>query len=334
MRLEGLTRDYGDIDAEVAACRTGAALFDFSFMSRGAVAGPLARRAVQTLTSRPLHSLRPGRILYALRMDERGHALADLTVWQTGPEGYEVFSGRREDIAALPGGDDLTAESCVLSLQGPGSLRALAGLAALDVLAQAGYFGHIPLDVAGVPCRIGRLGYTGERGFELIAPAESKQKLWRILSTRARPAGFAAADILRIEAGFVLFTNEFRPAVTPAEAGLQRFGGAEQKGLPMRAELVGFTATCRERPVLYAPGNAFRFPPERDELLVTSAAWSAALGCVIGLGYVKAGEPHQTLVDLSGTFQNVRAAHLPFVDPAKRRVRGGWRPIDLMPDLR
>jgi aminomethyltransferase len=333
VRLEELTRDYGDIDAEVAACRNDAALFDFSFMSRGAATGPLARSAVQALTTRPLESLRPGRILYGVRTDERGRALADLTVWQIGSERYEVFSGRREDIAALAGGDDLTAESCVLSLQGPGSLRALAGLAALDVLAQVGYFGHVSLDVAGIPCRIGRLGYTGERGFELIAPADSKRKLWAILSARARPAGFAAADVLRIEAGFVLFANEFRPAVTSAEAGLQRFVGAEEKSPPARAELVGFTATCRDRPVLYEPGDAFRFPPERDEILVTSAAWSAALGCVIGFGYVKAGERPQALVDPSGTFQIIRVAGLPFVDPAKRRVCGGWRPADLMPDL-
>jgi aminomethyltransferase len=331
MRLDALTRDYGDIDAEVVACRNDAALFDFSFMSRGVAAGPRARARVQALIARPLDTLRPGRIVYGLRTDDRGHVLADLTVWQTGADRYEVFSGRAEDIAAL-GADDLTAESCVLSLQGPGSLRALAGLAALDVLSQVGYFGHCRLEIAGVACQVGRLGYTGERGFEFIAPAAAKQRLWEALSMRARPAGFAAADILRIEAGFALFCNEFRPMVTPAEAGLQRFG-EPLAGPSPRATLVGFTATCRERPILHQPGGTPAFPPEQGTILVTSAAWSAASGCTIGLGYVRPGATQQAPADPSGTCENIRLARVPFVDPEKRRVRGGWRAGDLLPQI-
>jgi aminomethyltransferase len=329
MRLDALTRDHGHIDAEVAACRNDAALFDFSFMSRGVASGPRTRARVQALAARPLDALRPGRIVYGLRTDDRGQVLADLTVWQTGTDRYEVFSGRPEDIAAL-GADDLTAESCVLSLQGPGSLRALAGLAALDVLSQVGYFGHCRLDIAGVACQVGRLGYTGERGFEFVVPAAAKQRLWEALSTRARPAGFAAADVLRIEAGFVLFCNEFRPMVTPAEAGLARFGAAGAPPSPPRVELVGFTAKCRERPVLYQPGGPFRFPPEAGEIVVTSAAWAAGRGGVVGLGYVKAGAAGRPLADPGGGFQDIRRADLPFVDPAKRRVRGGWG-ADLLP---
>lgn len=330
MCLEGLIRDYGDIDAEVAACRNDVALFDFSFMARGAAAGPLARQSVQALISRPLEALRPGRIVYCVRTDGRGHALADLTVWQTNPDRYEVFSGRGEDIAAIAGGDDLTEESCVLSVQGPGSLRALVGLADLDALSQLAYFAHAEIEIGGIRCRVGRLGYTGERGFEIVAPAGAKQRLWDILCAKARPAGFAAADILRIEAGFMLFSNEFRPMVTPAEAGLQRFDAA--RAAPRRVELVGFRADCRFRPILYAPDGSLPFPPREDEIAITSAAWSASLGCVIGLGYVRADAAREEFVDPAGKFQKVRKADLPFIDPAKRRVRGGWRSSDLLPD--
>ena len=71
-----------------------------------------------------------------------------------------------------------------------------------------------------MPCVIGRLGYSGEPGFEIIVDAELQAPLWNELSGRARPAGFAATDILRIEAGLVLFANEFVVPVTPSEAGL------------------------------------------------------------------------------------------------------------------
>jgi aminomethyltransferase len=287
--LRTLIRDFGDIDAEASACREGAALFDFSFMSRGISTGAGAREAVQSLTDRPLADLRPGRIRYGVRTDSRGYALADLTVWQMTGTHWEVFSGRREDIAAIPEGLDASAETCILSLQGPGSLRAL----------------------------------------ELVAPAAAKQHLWNALAARARPAGFAAADILRIEAGFVFFANEFKLMVTPAEAGLQRFGDAS-RAVP-KVELVGFTADSAERPVLFAPAGTGRFPPEPGEIVVTSAAWSVRSGCIIGLGYVRAGEHRTSLVDAAGVFQDIRRGRVPFVDPLKRRVRGGWRPDDLLP---
>ena len=47
MTFAALVRDFGDIDAEVAACRTDAALFDFSFMATGRVSGPSAMAAAQ-----------------------------------------------------------------------------------------------------------------------------------------------------------------------------------------------------------------------------------------------------------------------------------------------
>ena len=324
-----LIRDFGDIDAEAAACRDDAALFDFSFMSRGVATGAAARAAVQGLTGRPLADLRLGRIRYGVRTDSQGHALADLTFWQMTAAHWEVFSGRREDVAAMPAGLAASSETCILSLQGPGSLRALAGLTQIPAAASIGYFEHAQLEVAGVTCCLGRLGYTGERGFELVAPAAAKQHLWDALAERARPAGFAAADILRIEAGFILFANEFKPMVTPAEAGLQRFSGPS-RATP-RVELVGFTGDSEQRPVLFGPADIGRFPPEPGEIVVTSAAWSARFGCAIGLGYVCAGERCTSLVDASGVFHDIRRACVPFVDPLKRRVRGSWGPDDLLP---
>lgn len=327
MIFAALVRDYGDIDAEVAACRTNAALFDFSFMSRGVVSGPGAFAAVQSLTPRPLTALYPGRILYALRVDAGGLARADLTVWQTGPDSFEAFSGRREDIAALPGGRDCSADTCILAVQGPRSLAALARCCDPVPLAALDYFEHAATRIAGIDCRVGRLGYTGERGFEIVAPAAAKAELWRALSAYARCAGFAAADVLRIEAGFALFANDFRPGVTPAEAGLPRFAAA---GAPPRVEFTGFTARSAERPILFAPAPNLSLPMKEGEIVVTSAAWSA--GRVIGLGFIRAGAAGEAFTDPTGRFTDLRRARVPFVDPQKRRVRGGWRPADFLPD--
>ncbi|MEE8350817.1 MAG: hypothetical protein V3R37_01290 [Rhodospirillales bacterium] len=61
-----LVRDYVYVEAEVAACRKKAALFDFSFISVARVWGAGALGDNARLTDRALDGLAEGRIRYAL----------------------------------------------------------------------------------------------------------------------------------------------------------------------------------------------------------------------------------------------------------------------------
>lgn len=328
MVIGALVRDYGDPAGEAATCRSDAALFDFSFMHRARIEGPQAARLVQRLTPRLVTDLPPGRIRYALHLDAAGHVRADLTIWRIDETTFEVFSGRADEVALLRVTDvagaaviDLTAETATLAVQGPRSLACLAAFASQDQLRDLAYFAHAAMTVAGVPCRVGRLGYTGECGFEIVAPRAARDALWTALAERARPAGFAAADMLRIEAGFILFANELRFPVTPAELGLAHFAAAPDEAPCIR--LVGFSAETDRDPALFAPSANATFPPPPGTILVTSACCSVVLGRTIGLGYVTA-ESSPGLIDPSGVFHAVTAVHLPFVDPEKRRPRGDW----------
>lgn len=334
-----LVRDYGDIDAEVRACRTDCALFDFSFMSRARISGPGARSALHSLQSRPMDDLPPGRIRYALRTNSDNAVVADLTIWRIDDAVFEVMSGRHEDIEDLMsrcGSDavceDLSADSVIYALQGPRSLAALAGLTDVETLARLPYFAHVSLGVAGIGCRIGRLGYTGERGFELIAPRADRESLWGLLRERGRAAGFAAADCLRIEAGFILFANECRVGATPAELGLDRFAGARSEA--PRIRLVCFRAETPPRPTMWAPAGDLRRPTNRSEIAVTSACHSPTLDATVGLGFVhrESAQPGQPVSDPTRQFRDFRLIPLPLYDPVKQRPRGAWRPVDAFPD--
>jgi glycine cleavage system aminomethyltransferase T len=71
---------------------------------------------------------------------------------------------------------------------------------------------------------IARTGYTGEDGVEIIAPADKAPGVWEALlqagsAGGAGPAGLAARDSLRFEAGFPLYGHELFEEVTPVEAG-------------------------------------------------------------------------------------------------------------------
>ena len=51
-----------------------------------------------------------------------------------------------------------------------------------------------------MPALIGRTGYTGEDGFELIVAADRADQVWRALMGKgAVPCGLGARDVLRLE---------------------------------------------------------------------------------------------------------------------------------------
>ena len=243
-----LKNDFGDPVGEVRSCREESALFDFSFLECTRLRGPDALSVVEAFARRPLATLAQGAIAYAIRTDSYGMALADLTIWRTGVDTFEVMSGRREDVddlmvcaSARVETTNLGKARAVFAVQGPGALDALGKLGGDDTIGDLTYFRFAQAELAGTLCTIGRLGYTGEAGFEIILPRSESQRIWRQLARYSMPSGFIAMDTLRIEAGFVLFANEFRLDVSPAEAGLQQFC-AEQNVQQTALKLVSFQA--------------------------------------------------------------------------------------------
>lgn len=326
----GFVADYGDLDGEAAACRNDCALFDFSFVARARITGPQAAAILRAFTKRSFDGLAPGRVAYALHARAEGTLLSDLTIWNLGDGSLEVMTGRPADLVELAelartcSFEELSNETSIYALQGPNALRALDGLADLERLARLPYFGHGEVEVAGVHCRFGRLGYTGERGFELVLPRVQAETVWAQLAERARPAGFAAADRLRIEAGLALFVNEFALPVTAEEAGLAQFASPVVAVPQMR--LVCVRGKADERPVLWRPSTTLRRPQHPGSIAITSACWSPLAGGVLALGYVLPAnaETGRRLSDPSGQFHDLEVVPLPFYDTGKRRPRGCW----------
>src|SRR5690606_16183544 len=77
------------------------------------------------------------------------------------------------------------------------------------------------------PLLIARTGYTGEDGFELLVRSEDAGALWDAALAAGEthglvPAGLAARDTLRLEAGMPLYGHELSLEIKPAQAGLGR----------------------------------------------------------------------------------------------------------------
>lgn len=221
--------------------------------------------------------------------------------------------------------ENVSGERAVLAVQGPLSLHALQRAGADRQIANVDYFSFTRTFVGNIPCIVGRLGYTGEAGFEVITARHHFSKLWKTLAAHARPAGFIAADMLRIEAGFVLFANEFRLPVSPIEAGLGKFHSGLENSKP-ELKLVTFEAEAEAlKPLPWQPSIELSHSMKPDEIVVTSACRSISNRKIIGLGYIPIATPKEAaLKDKSGVFRNISQLPMPFYDRQKLRPRTNW----------
>jgi glycine cleavage system aminomethyltransferase T len=329
--LDSLVRDYGDVDAEARSCRADCALFDFSFVQRARVAGRDAVRELEIFQPRALRSMRPDQVRYSVKLDLHGRVRSDLTLWRLADQVFEVMSGCRDDILELlerarPGFEvtDLSPETAIFALQGPNALARLSRLGDIGALQQLPYFGFTEARIDGLPCTVGRLGYSGEQGFEILVAQSSAARLWDRLTTEAPPAGFAAIDILRIEAGFFLFTNECRIRPSIAELGLSALLG--QAGDAPALRYAGFRAQADSRPLLWQPDVNRVKRPADGEIAITSACYSPHFDSVLGLGFVNATNTGGPVRDGSGEFRSIELFSPPLYDSCKRIPRLPWKP--------
>ncbi len=306
---------------EHLATRRAAGLFDFSFMSLCEITGAGAQPFLERLQTRLVSALEPGQIAYTLLLREDASVFVDATLWRHGDGRWWLLTGRRSDIAwiaALASGFDVhvrdrSGEFAILALQGPRSLD--------RVEARPRYFRFLEARVEGFPAWIARLGFSGELGVEILVPeSEGAALSAKIEASGARRCGFDAADSLRIESGYILFSNELVPRPDPFELGMARlvtgrgFVGAEA----LRKKR--FAQPCRKL-VGLVPTESRRTPGQWPEALLTSETWSPIFERQIGLGFAAADDSASgTLVRLADG-RLARCARLPFYDPPRRLPR-------------
>jgi len=336
-------QSFGDPLAEQRATRSAVGLYDFSFMACLEVRGAQAAAFFDRLQTRNLARLSPGRLAYTLLLRDDGSVLIDATVWRLAAQRYWLMTGRRADVdhvrAAGAGYDiemeDRSGRISVIAVQGPQSAALLRRCGAANL---PGPFGFAQVSLLGHACVVARVGYTGEHGYELFVDAVLAPALWSGLAADGRAFGIAecgleAADALRIEAGFILFTHELASPVTPYELGLLRlldsprpFMGAEALAAARWREparvLAGFVDLSGG-----APGPEASLPlrpaaaPQSGTAVLTSVRYSALLEREIGMGFVRPGERYPgTRVRLQ-TGATARVARLPFYDPPRRLRR-------------
>ena len=296
------------ITAEHKAVRETCGLFDVSHMGEFVVRGPQALDLVQRISVNDAARIEVGQAQYSAMCLDTGGVIDDLLIYRFEDRYMLVVnaSNLAKDWAwvARHAGDfdaeieDVSDETALLALQGPGAREVLRPLANIDV-DTVKYYRFAEGEVAGVPAVISGTGYTGEDGFELYVEAAHARALWNALFEAGRPAGLVAAglgarDSLRLEVGYALYGNDLDEEHTTLESGLGwvtkldkgdfvgRSALAAQKEAGVARRLVGMRLTGKGFP---RPG----YDVVRDGEVVgtvTSGTVSPSLGLGIAMAYV------------------------------------------------
>jgi len=223
--------NYGSQIDEHHQVRTDAGMFDVSHMVIVDLRGGDIKGFLQYLLANDVAKLtESGKALYSCMLNENGGVIDDLIVYYMSDEWYRVVvnaGAREKDLAWINQHatgfnvdvnerDDLA----MIAVQGPNARTKAFEVLPVDVVEAATLLKRF----FGADCGdwfVGRTGYTGEDGFEVMLPSVEAAAMWdKFASVGIKPCGLGARDTLRLEAGMNLYGSDMTEETSPLISGL------------------------------------------------------------------------------------------------------------------
>ncbi len=312
---------YTSITDEHLAVRNAAGIFDISHMGEVTVSGSGAAEFLNHTLTNDIRKLASGQGQYSLMCNESGGVIDDLYVYQLSEGVYFlIINASRivEDVKWLQAqavkfsGDlkltDASHQYAAVALQGPrvkdfiATVIPGAAISAKRVNAvtdlKKNEIGGFHFEHGGV--LVGRTGYTGEDGFEIIGSDDAIAHVWdKVLEFGkpfgVKPAGLGARDTLRTEVCYPLYGHELDEQTTPIEAGVGFFVALDKGEFIGRAVLAEQKANGTKKKLVAFKMTDKSAPPRPQYLIwvngasvgeVVSGTQSPSLNLGIGMGYV------------------------------------------------
>jgi aminomethyltransferase len=314
---------YSSIVDEHLCVRRSSGIFDICHMGEVFVDGPASASFLNATLGNDIRKLSIGQGQYTHLCNERGGTVDDLYAYRLAQESYLLIINAsriepdvawlRARLSAFPTAadvhlDDASARTGAVAIQGPRVVEFIdqvfpgastEGTAAVRVTdLRKNELGA--WDFGGERVWVARTGYSGEDGFEVVAPGPVMQSLWtQCLAVGhvgcLQPCGLGARDTLRTEVCYPLYGHELDENTSPIEAGLGvfiafdkgDFVGREallrQKTEGVRRKCIAFRMTGKSAPP--RPGYPIH-GGGRPLGTVVSGTQSPSLNVGIGLGYV------------------------------------------------
>ncbi len=328
---------YGSQIEEHHRVRRDAGMFDVSHMLAIDLTGAGARAFLRRLLANNVDRLQlPGKAMYSCMLRPDGGVLDDLIVYYLREDWFRIVvnaataekdlawmqaQGEGADIGLAPRRD-----LSIIAVQGPHA-RARVWQAVPELQAATEHLKSFQAtDVS--PYFVGRTGYTGEDGFEVILPSERAAAFWdAVLQAGVAPVGLGARDTLRLEAGMNLYGQDMDETTTPLESGL-----TWTVDLDAERDFIGKTALLAQRPthdlmglVLLDKGvlrSHQTVHTGRGEGIITSGSFSPTLERSIALARLPRGLAlgERVAVDVRGRRLDAKVVKYPFVRNGKSLI--------------
>ena len=338
--------EYTGVVAEHTAVRTSVGIFDVSHMGKVRIHGEGAVGYLNGLLTNDLDRIGAGQAQYTMLCDESGGVIDDLIVYRWADD--EVFmvpnaSNAANVVAVLqaaapPGVEvvDHHNDYGIIAVQGPGS-QALIN--SMGMPADHDYMTMAETKFRGEPVIVCRTGYTGEHGYELVAPGSVLVELWDALLARRGEfgvvrAGLGARDTLRTEMGYPLHGQDISLDISPVQAGLTWAVGWEKPAFAGRDALVaereagpkrrlrGLLSTDRGIPRPHMEVRQVSGESLAGEIIgeVTSGTFSPTLkqGVALALLDPTVNIGDEVVVNVRGRESKFTVTKPPFVQPSTR----------------
>jgi len=329
---------YGSQLEEHHAVRRDAGMFDVCHMTVVDLRGGQVRPFLRRLLANDVDKLKTaGRALYSCMLRTDGGVIDDLIVYFVSDDWFRMVVNAsttdkdlawiNEQAAAFGVQVEPRLDLGMIAVQGPNA-RSKAGSLLPDGL-RAAAMALKPFSAAHAgEWFVGRTGYTGEDGFELMLPERETPGLWRALAEAGvQPCGLGSRDTLRLEAGMNLYGNDMDENRSPLESGL----GWTVAWDPAERDFIGRAALEKQR----AAGSLPRFvglvlegkgvlrdhqslyDGAREVGEVTSGGFSPTLERSIAMARVSADAGATLDVDIRGRRLPVRQVKMPFARNGK-----------------
>ncbi len=220
--------------------RASGGVFDVSHMGRVEIKGLHAKRLLEHTVSRRIGDMQTGQCRYGLVCNERGGVKDDVIVYRMDDDEFLVVvnaSNREkilshwESVRAARGFkvtiEDKTFKTAMIAAQGPRVMELISSVS--KEIPTLKRYRFTVKNLLVVKLIVSRTGYTGEDGVEVIMPHGAVGMLMKMLmkeidpndpAAALKPAGLAARDSLRIEAGMPLYGHELSEEIDALSCGV------------------------------------------------------------------------------------------------------------------
>ena len=219
------------IKEECEAVRDSVGVLDLPGFSRFNLEGEGAAEFLRGMVTGGLPKV--GRMNLVYFSDHRGRILTEMTCMRHAEDHFTMITAgaaQWHDFEvlkhALPAGlrlTDHTTEVGTMIVTGPKSRELFESLGTEADLS-LGWLTHQDAVVAGTPCRLVRVSFAGELGWEVHCANADQPALYdAITGAGAKPFGMYALNSLRLEKGYRAWKGDLSTDYSMLEGGLERF---------------------------------------------------------------------------------------------------------------